>query len=258
MSGKALILTFYGVERGPPPLCMSPERFQRHVDVLLDAGVRIVTVSELADAVRADAVPDLTVAITFDAAARSAVCVAAPLLAERDLRATFFCIAGGLGDCGSRRRSSDAPALELATASELAELSAVGFELGSHGFNCESLATDDVEVLQREILASKRILEQETSTAVRSFALLHGWPPSRAARRLLGGAYDAVCTTRPAHVHRWSHPLALPRVDINYVDPPWLLRLAAEGRSGVYLRLRWLTARARRNVTRRTQPRRTG
>ncbi|MBM2822236.1 MAG: polysaccharide deacetylase [Thermoleophilia bacterium] len=258
MTGKALILTFHGVERGPSPLCISPERFQRHLDDLLEAGVRTLTVSELADAVRADAVPDLTVAITFDGAVRSAVCEAAPLLAVRDLRATFFCSAGGLGDGGSRRTSSDTPWLELATASELAQLASGGFEIGSQGFNYEPLVTDDVEVLQREILGSKRILEQVTSTAVRSFALRDGASTSRAARRLLGGAYDAVCTSTPAHVHRWSHPLALPRVDINYVDSPYLLRLAAEGRGDSYLRLRWLAARARRNVRRGTHLRRAG
>lgn len=214
----------------------------------------MVTVSELADAVRADAVRGSTVAITFDGAVRSTVCAAAPLLAERGLRATFFCVAGRSGS----PMTSSGQSLELPTASEFAELVASGSEVGSHGFNCEPLVTDDIEVLQREILTSKRSLELEASTAVRSFALPCGLSPSRAARRLLGATYDAVCTTRPAHVHRWSHPLALPRVDIDYVDWPWLLRLVAAGRGGAYLRFRWLAARTRRAVARRSDARRTG
>jgi peptidoglycan/xylan/chitin deacetylase (PgdA/CDA1 family) len=88
MSGSALILTYHAVERGPAPLCVDPGLFREHLDVLAGAGAAVLTVSQVAEAVRGGALPERAVAITFDDGFAGVAEHAAEALAERGMRAT--------------------------------------------------------------------------------------------------------------------------------------------------------------------------
>ena len=93
----ALVLTYHAVERGPAPLCVDPDLFVEHLDCILESGARALTVRELAEALREGALDRPSVAITFDDGFASVVESAGPLIAERGLPATVFCVAGHLG-----------------------------------------------------------------------------------------------------------------------------------------------------------------
>ena len=79
-------------------------------------------------------VPARAVAITFDDGCASVARTAAPLLAERGLTATVFCVAGHLGGRNDWPTQHDRmPSLALAGADELVELHRAGVEIGAHG-----------------------------------------------------------------------------------------------------------------------------
>jgi peptidoglycan/xylan/chitin deacetylase (PgdA/CDA1 family) len=244
---RALILIYHAIESGPPPLCLDPALFGEHLDVLEDSGAEAVTISELADRLRSRETTDGRVAITFDDGFASVPRDAAPMLTERGLTATVFCVAGHLG--GSNDWSSQparAPRRELAPADELAELADEGFEIGSHGMKHLPLNGVSEEVLRRELLDSKEALENVTGRPVRSLAYPYGVGPGVAGRGLVERSYLAACTARMRPVGSADDPLALPRVDAHYLRNPELLRRALRGSLGPYLRLRRLGARARR------------
>jgi peptidoglycan/xylan/chitin deacetylase (PgdA/CDA1 family) len=250
----ALVLAYHAVEPGPPPLCLAPEEFQRHLDVLAELAVPTLTVSALAEALRREALrrealPERAVAITFDDGCASAVRVAAPLLREHAMTATFFCVAGHLGgwnDWPTQPRA--VPRLQLATRDELRELAASGFEIGAHGMDHEPLTHAGQEVARRELEDSKIALEAVTGQRVTSFAFPYGAPPSGVAAPLVSELYAAACGSRPRRVAAGFDPHALPRVDAHYLRRPAMLRRVALGRWDAYLRLRELGARARRIV----------
>ncbi|MGA8217850.1 MAG: polysaccharide deacetylase family protein [Solirubrobacterales bacterium] len=244
-----LILTYHAIEAGPPPLCVEKDLFARHLAVLEDSGAEAVTISELADRLRAGRSTDDAVAITFDDGFASVARVAAPMLTERGLKATAFCVAGHLGGRNDwSSQPAGAPRRELATGEELAALAAEGFEIGSHGMEHLPLKDNSDEVLRRELLGSKEALGEVVGRPVRSLAYPYGVVPGHAARKLVESSYSAACTARISSAGADDDPLALPRVDAHYLRNPELLRRALGGSLGPYLLLRRLGANARRVV----------
>jgi peptidoglycan/xylan/chitin deacetylase (PgdA/CDA1 family) len=244
---EALILTYHAVEPGPPPLCVDPGLFREHVDSLVDSGAHGLTLSELAGAAERDEIPERAVAITFDDGCASVARFAAPLLAERGLRATVFCVSGHLGGVTDwPTQPASVPVFELATAAELEELASMGIEIGSHGVEHFPLAFASEQRAREELLASKRALEQAVRAPVRSFAYPYGSPPSPVARALVREAYSAACGARLGTVRRDSDSFSLPRIDVHYLRRPELLGRAVTGGLRAYLHARGLGARARR------------
>ena len=246
-SSRALILTYHAVEPGPAPLCVHPELFRRHVELVVSSGVRVVTVSELVRGLAAPTGDERLVALTFDDGFASVAEHAAPLLASRGLSATVFCVAGHIGGrndwAGNSAGELDSP---LVSAEQIVALAAAGFEIGSHGFS-HAPATGVVRSdLERELVRSREELEQLTGREVRSYAYPYGAPPSPEARKLVERTYAAACTTRIALVEARPDVHALPRVDAHYLRRPEVLRLALRGSVGPYLAVRRLGSRARR------------
>ncbi len=244
-----LVLTYHAVEEGPPPLCLDPRTFRAHVEAVAESGVPVLTVSELAAALRAGALPERAVALTFDDGFASVARVAAPLLLERGLKATVFCVAGRLGGMNDwPTQPARAPRRALAGAAELADLARGGFEIGSHGMEHTPLAPAAGETLRREIAGSRRALEEAVGAPVASFAYPYGLLPGDEGRRLVAGEYTAACAggLRPATAS--ADPFALPRVDAHYLRRPERLRAALEGSATAYLAARRIGARARRAV----------
>lgn len=102
--GGALILLYHRVSpdagdprRDPWGLAIQPETFASHLDWLV-THARVLPLAELDARRRAGALPPRSVAITFDDGYRDNLLRALPALAERQLPATFFLVAGQPGE----------------------------------------------------------------------------------------------------------------------------------------------------------------
>jgi len=247
----ALILTYHAVEDGPAPLCFSPKAFRAHLDAIAEAEAEVITVSELAAALHDSDLPDRAVAITFDDGFRSVVEHAAPMLHARSLPATVFAVAGHLGGENDwPTQPKRAPRRPLASAEDLTELVAEGWEIGCHGLRHAPLAGASPGTLDKELIDARRDLAQATGTEVRAFAFPYGALPGADGRDILAHHYAAACTTDLGRVRSDSDVLALPRVETHYVRRPDLLRRAIDGTLDTYLGARRRLARARRVLRR--------
>lgn len=245
-----LVLTYHAVAAGRSrsPLSVEPALFAEHLDCLAGTAT-FLTVSELGVRLTAGTLPDRAVAITFDDGLRSVATDAAPLLVERGLPATVFCVSGRLGsDSSWPSAPAGAPSAPLLSAAELAELADAGFEIGSHGMHHAPLVGGSEWLLRKEIADSRLVLEQAVGVQVTSFAYPYGAGPSPTAARLVASTYAAACTTVLAEVRPGSDVHALPRVDAHYLRRPALLRRAVRGSLDNYLRVRALGAGARRRL----------
>ncbi len=244
-----LVLTYHAVERGPAPLCIPPDLFRVQLDCIVESGLETVTVAELTAGLRGGVLPARWVAITFDDGFASVPEIAAPLLVERGLVASVFCVAAYLGTRNDwPTQPHSAPRLPLAGASELVDLMLSGFEIGSHGMSHLPLDTADQPTIHVETVRSKEVLEAALGSPVRSFAYAYGALPSEAGRRLVAETYSGACTSRIGVVAAATEARVLPRVDAHYLRRSSLFRAALEGRAGPYLALRRIGASARRSA----------
>jgi peptidoglycan/xylan/chitin deacetylase (PgdA/CDA1 family) len=249
VSARATIVTYHAIEPGPAPLFLDPELFARHLDVLDSAGCTLLTVSELARGLRAGALPQRAVALTFDDAYASVVSRAVPSLLARGWRATVFCVAGhvdGFNDWASQPPA--VPRRPLASASGVAWMAAQGLEIASHTMTHASLDGGSHDTLRYELLASRERLEAITGTPVEALACPYGRRPGAEVRAAIEATYDLACSTRPGLVTEASDCFALPRVDAHYLRRPELLRRVVCGGGSAYIAARSLGARVRRTL----------
>lgn len=96
-----LILLYHCIatfDRDPQLLCVSPENFERHLEILRDR-LDIVPLSEIAAEVAAGRSPDGKVAITFDDGYSDNALISAPILARHAAPATFFVTTAHTNTC---------------------------------------------------------------------------------------------------------------------------------------------------------------
>jgi len=162
-------LTFHGIGSCPRPL---------------DAGERDVWLgTDELDAVLDRVTDDGAVRITFDDGNASDVEHALPALRDRGLRATFFVVAGRLGEPGFLGRDG------------VRELAAAGMGIGCHGMEhrpWRGLAPPD---LDRELVGAKAMLEELLGAPVRDAACPFGAYDRRALAALRGAGYERVYTS---------------------------------------------------------------
>jgi peptidoglycan/xylan/chitin deacetylase (PgdA/CDA1 family) len=244
----AVVLTYHAIEAGRSPLCIDPDVFEEHLEVVAAASASVVTVSELVDGLAAGTLPERAVAITFDDAIASVGRVARPLLDRHGFRATVFPVVnhvGGVNDWSTQ--PAHVPRFELLSAAELASLAGAGWEIGSHGLTHRPLALLETGEVEHELETSRRLIAELVGIPARSFAFPYGSIPDGAGAALAAAGYEAAVGARLDRVGPGSDVLHLPRIDAHYVRRPSRLRAVLDGRAG-YVRVRRVGARARRLV----------
>lgn len=133
-------------------LSVSPELFAAHLDAIQAAGYQAITLYDLlANLTQGQPLPEQAVIITFDDGYRDNYTNAFPLLAERDMSATFFVVTDFIDD----------GLAEYVTWEMVREMYAGGMQIESHGRNHFTLEGRDDDFLIWQALGSAETLEYE-------------------------------------------------------------------------------------------------
>ncbi|GGN71034.1 hypothetical protein GCM10010112_37990 [Actinoplanes lobatus] len=148
--------------------------------------------------------------LSFDDAHLTWRDVAAPVLLEMGVPAMFFVTSGMVGQPGNL------------TWQDCRELRAAGFGFGSHTVSHHRLADQDDTTAAREIVDSKREIEDELGVEVRDFAAPYGHPAVDFRKRDVEVAREAgyrsfATTLRPA-MHAGGDPMFIHRQGLH---PAW-------------------------------------
>lgn len=108
---------------------------------------------------------------------------------------------------GLRRR-------ELLTNQQILEMQGLGFEFGSHSFSHPWLPDLDDAALRREVIDSKRALEDMLGREVRAFAYPYGGVDERVRAAVAEAGYKVAFTCIPG-MNGWNDPLTLRRAEIS-------------------------------------------
>jgi peptidoglycan/xylan/chitin deacetylase (PgdA/CDA1 family) len=237
----ATVLCFHRVTDKIPEdaITITTARF-RGIVRRLAAEYRVVPYAEIvADLYQQRQWPPRTVAITFDDGYLDNFVEAAPILAEHDLHATFFCAADLIGS--NTVLPWDEPLrgrVPWMTWDQVRQLQDQGFEIGSHTLSHCDLGQVRGAEAKRELVESKRKLEERLGRAVPLFAYPFGGPANLLEENLQlvrEAGYTACCSAHGGLVLPASDPFRIHRVPVNN----WFQTVSSlefEMRSGAFWR----------------------
>jgi peptidoglycan/xylan/chitin deacetylase (PgdA/CDA1 family) len=228
--GRARILTYHSVGERRHEMNVRLNDFEEQM-AWLDGRVPVIPLEAAIDG-------EAGVAITFDDGFVDNLRHAAPVLQSHGFPATVFMVAGRAGSCLDGE--PDPRLGRLMDWEELAELAAMGIEVGGHTLNHPRLARLDARAQRDEIAGCRDLLEQKLQRPVRAFAYPYGSAldynaESMAAVREAGYAF--ACSNRYGPVDpdgcRWEAR----RIWIDATDSLPLFVAKVTGRLDT---LRWL------------------
>jgi peptidoglycan/xylan/chitin deacetylase (PgdA/CDA1 family) len=191
MADRFPVLMYHRIESPSCPVA-SPEEvpwavalsaFERHMQRLRELGCTGVSMDRIHGLLQSGRpVPDGWVGLTFDDGNASDFRHALGVLAGHGFSATFFV-------CGERVGS------ELSR-ENLREMHAAGMHIGSHALHHRFMTTLAAAEEQRELVESRRVLEQAVGATVNHFAPPGGRWSRRTRDALVRAGYVAVSTSR--------------------------------------------------------------
>lgn len=216
---RPLVLAYHSVAphmeaRLRPSMITLSEDLAGHVGQLRALGRRIVTAGELAaELATGEGASDAAV-LTFDDGWADALGVAAPLLCELGVRATFFLCPGLFGN--------PEPTMSFAgrvlTREEAGLLHETGMELGAHSMHHPDLTAVDDPTLAAELTGSRAEIEAITGTPCRVLAYPFGAHDERVRRAAARAGYELAF----AYCDGPWDPLAAPRLPVPPAGERWV------------------------------------
>lgn len=180
----------------------------------IERGYESITVSRLAMCLAAG--DELALrrkfVLTFDDGAKNNYHNAYPVLAEMKCTATFYVPTDYVGGTSDWRRGKRA--FEIMGGAEIKNLSAGGFEIGSHGCRHIDFTSLSVEEVEEEMAASRDVLSSIIGMEVQTFAYPYGLFDSGVLESASRAGYRAACTTIRGAIQDSEHIFALKRIMI--------------------------------------------
>lgn len=185
-------------------LIVPPEVFSAQMDALSAAGWQTITMGQLGDDLRlAIQPPPKTFVVTLDDGYEDGYQYAFPILSRDGFVATFFVIAGQIGE-----------AWQLSPA-QMRELIAAGNEIGSHSLSHTNMMVMTPERLTMETYGASAAIASQIGIWPKSFSYPMGltYPPSTAAVGATPGILTAVIQGG-SEQETWANRLTIPRVRV--------------------------------------------
>jgi peptidoglycan/xylan/chitin deacetylase (PgdA/CDA1 family) len=200
------ILLYHAVEPVPDPrlgrYTITRERFAAHLDVLLEQGWALRSISDLVAARRrGERLGDRVAAVTFDDGFASFAEHAWPELLRRSLPATLFVTTGTVGATAAWLGDVGGGAVPIVGWDDLRRLRDEGCDIGAHSVTHPPLDCIDPAAAVAEIVDSGAVLADRLGMPVTTFAYPHGHHDRAVRQMVIDAGYEGACGVKDA----WSH-----------------------------------------------------
>jgi peptidoglycan/xylan/chitin deacetylase (PgdA/CDA1 family) len=220
MSGEHLPILLYhsvadDVTGAFAPYAISREAFGEHLDLLVERGHTVLTVSSLVQAIASGRpLPERPVVVTFDDGFADFADAAWPELSDRDIPATLYVTCGPLGGTSDWLRSEGQGNRPMLSWDALRGLAAEGCEIGAHTVSHPPLDCLSRAQAEHEIRASKSELEDGLGRLVPSFAYPHGHHDRHVRQMVIDAGFESACAVKNALSHPDDDRFALARITV--------------------------------------------
>jgi peptidoglycan/xylan/chitin deacetylase (PgdA/CDA1 family) len=244
------ILTYHSLDDFGSVLSTSPATFERHLEVLRQAGAKVLSLRDGAERLRRGDLPECALALTFDDGFRSVYEHGLPLLLRYGFTATVFVVSGFVGRSNSW--PSQPPTVRpqpLLGWSQIRDLAEAGIDIGAHSHTHPHLPGLSRPAIEAEIVESKQEIEDRVGRRVEVFAYPYG-AYDETVLAAAAAHVSVACSADLAFARPTSNPLALERLDVYYLRRPWALRRLFSRRLRAYVAVRRAALDLRRKALR--------
>lgn len=225
----ARIVYYHRIDDEDHRSCVTPTAFAAQMHFLRHEGWQPIALEALTDALAGQtALPERSVAITFDDGFADNFSAGLPVLLRHEIPATVFLTAGFIG-------TSDLPVLRdrrgLTPLSwpQVREMASHGIEIGAHTLSHPELPTLGNAALDDEIRGSRRLIEEQLGSAIQGFCYPRGRYDERVVEAVRRAGFAWACSTRPGSLSPTTPLFELPRTFIARDDSLADFRLKLEG-----------------------------
>ena len=163
-------------------------------------------------------IPKRAVVITFDDGFRECVNVAAPAMVAHGFSATFFLVAGLMGDSSRWLMTERGIEFPIMSWDDARQLERAGHRCESHSVTHPRLAELSPEACRNELSRARAILEDELGHPVRHLAYPFGSENQQVRDVAAECGYDTACTVTIGISAAGDDAYALPRVPVLGTD----------------------------------------
>lgn len=178
------VLTYHHIGSGAEWLYVTEADFEQQLVYLRERGYTPISVAELAEGLAGRALlPPRPIVLTFDDGYEDNFQAALPVLLRQGMRASFFVVTGKIGQPGY---------MSWKQARQMREQ---GMEIGSHTVHHYTLNEINLNEMERELLASRLMLESNLPATAPVFANPFGETAPAVVDLLAKTGYRAACSS---------------------------------------------------------------
>lgn len=166
----AIVLCYHSISEQGLFFCVTPQEFEKQMAYLAQNHFNIVSLDTLARYKKEGAIPEKTVAITFDDGYEDNYVNASPLLKRYGFPATVFVAVGNIG----RERSDLGNSLKMLSWEQCRELEGNEISIEPHTVHHVKLSGISPEIAEQEVRESKKSIENTLGKICRHFAYPKG------------------------------------------------------------------------------------
>ena len=196
-----------------------PEQFSKHIKYLCSAGYTFVNLSDIhAHLVGKEALPDKTVALTFDDGFQNNYEHAFPILLKNKIPGTIFLVSGRIGETNEWMVKRGFPARIMLSWDQVEEMDKNGIEIGGHTCSHPRLTEIEEENAVKEIAGCKKEIEEKLGKEIRHFAYPYGAMSNSVRKLVEQSGFKTACSIVPGINYAATDPFVLRRVEIKGTD----------------------------------------
>jgi peptidoglycan/xylan/chitin deacetylase (PgdA/CDA1 family) len=217
--GTLRILYYHSISSDPVRSRVAPPDFVRHMEHLSRSGFHLLPLAEgLARLASPEPLPPRSLAVTLDDGFRDNYEHAFPALLRFGIPATIFLTAGYIGTdrLPTLTRTDFVP--RPLSWEQVKEMHAHGIAFGSHTMTHPNLTEVPLAEARREIVDSKRLIEDRLGAPVPLFCYPRGDLNAAVCQAVREAGYTAACSTLPGLNHRGTDPFLLRRTYVSRQD----------------------------------------